>query len=120
MNRYGLHVRFVNENDAEFIVNLRTHPKLSRFIHKTDVDIEKQKHWIRNYKEREKAGKEYYFIFLIEGKSVGLNRLYNIEEDSFTSGSWVFDPDAPFESSIASALITRIIAFDLLGKRVSC
>jgi hypothetical protein len=36
LDRYGLHVRLVREEDAEFILSLRTDPKLSRFIHPTE------------------------------------------------------------------------------------
>ena len=39
LDKYGLHVRLVNEDDAEFIVSLRTDPKLSRFIHDTGNDV---------------------------------------------------------------------------------
>jgi len=116
--KYGLKVRLVNENDAKFIVQLRTNPKLSRYIHPTGSDINKQIEWIKAYKLREEKGNEFYFVFSIGNKPVGLNRIYNIEEESFTSGSWVFDPAAPFESSVASALITRTIAFELLGKEI--
>jgi hypothetical protein len=30
LDRYGLHTLLVNEDDAEFIVNLRTDPRLSK------------------------------------------------------------------------------------------
>jgi hypothetical protein len=116
--KYGLKLRFVNENDADFIIRLRTNPKLNRFLHPTSPDIEKQKEWISDYKLREKKGTDYYFIFFFNGQPIGLNRIYNIEENSFTSGSWIFDPDGPIESSIASALISRIIAFDILEKEI--
>lgn len=117
MNMYGLHFRLVNEEDAAFILKLRTNEKLSKFLHSTDSDLEAQKEWIRNYKDREAAGTEYYFIFFKNGIPVGLNRLYAIKKDSYTSGSWIFDPSAPLECSVASALIVRIIAFDILGMK---
>lgn len=116
--KYGLKLRLVNENDADFIIRLRTNPKLNRFLHPTSPDIEIQKEWISNYKIREAKGFDYYFIFFVNGQPVGLNRIYNIEENIFTSGSWIFDPDGPIECSIASALITRIIAFEILGKEI--
>lgn len=115
MDKYGLHVRFVNEDDAEFILKLRTDPELSKFIHNTEYNVENQKEWIRNYKIRENKGSEYYFIFYFNGKPVGLNRIYAIKEDgSFTTGSWIFAKDAPIEASVASAIIVREIAFDVL------
>ena len=67
ISKYGLHARFVIESDAEFILSLRTNPMLSRFLHSTDNDVEKQKIWIRNYKERERNGTDYYFIYDANG-----------------------------------------------------
>lgn len=116
--KYGLQLRFVNENDAEFIVKLRTNPKLGRFIHSTSSDIELQKKWIREYKQRESEGKDYYFIFFKGGQPVGLNRLYHIEEDRFTSGSWICLPNTETACVVASSLIPRIIAFEILGKQM--
>jgi hypothetical protein len=118
MERYGLRVRFVNEDDAEFIVRLRTHPKLSRFIHRTDNDIEKQKNWIKAYKKRESAGNDYYFLISISEMPCSLLRIYDIEPDSFSVGSWVSDPSAPFECAPLSMLIVHSIGFDILGKNI--
>ena len=118
IEKYGLKARFVTENDADFIVKLRIQPHLARFISHTDNNVEKQKEWIRNYKERERQGKDYYFIYYYDEKPVGLNRLYNIDDTSFTFGSWVFLPEAPFMCSAASAIIAREIAFDILGLKI--
>lgn len=119
LSKYGLDIRLVNENDAEFIVKLRTHPKLSRYIHKTNCDIEKQKSWILAYKEREKAGQEYYFIFHKEKIPLGVIRLYNIQNETYTTGSWVFDPEAPFEAAIFGVLVANTIGFEILDKKTS-
>ena len=43
LDRYGLHVRLVREEDAEFIVKLRTNEHNSRYIHDTVADVEQQK-----------------------------------------------------------------------------
>ena len=53
LDRYGLHVRLVREEDAAFILSLRTDSKLSRFIHPTENDEVKQRANIRGYKERQ-------------------------------------------------------------------
>lgn len=115
LEKYGLYCRFVNESDAEFIVRLRNDDKLSRYIHSSCQDVESQKEWIREYKEREKVGTEYYMIFFKDGKRVGLNRIYKIHEGVFTTGSWLFEKDAPFECSVLASIIGREIAFDQLG-----
>ncbi len=115
MEKYGLFARFVNEEDAEFIIKLRTDPKLGKLIHDTDGSYEKQLEWIRNYKVRERKGEDYYFIFYKDGERVGLYRLYCIHDTTFTSGSWVFSPDASFECCIAASIMLRELAFEQMG-----
>jgi hypothetical protein len=115
LERYGVQVRLANENDSEFILSLRTNEKLSRFLHSTDNDLQKQISWMKEYKKREREGKDYYFIFSKDGKPLGLERLYDIEGDHFTHGSLIFSEEAPFGTSILSDIITREIAFNDLG-----
>lgn len=116
MDKYGLHVRLVNEDDAEFIVKLRTNDKLSRYISSTSDDVEAQRRWIRDYKEREKRGEEYYFIYYYDNKPCGVNRLYDIREDGiFNGGSWVFLECEYSMASIAACCIKLEIAYDTLG-----
>ena len=103
--KYGLTTRFVNEDDAAFIVSLRTNKKLSKFLHETDNSVEKQKEWIREYKKREKDGKDYYFIFFSDERPVGVIRLYDITELSSVCGSWVCSEDSTMEESLATSFI---------------
>lgn len=115
IERYGLKVRLVDVQDADFIYKLRTDPILCRYIHSPVTSLEKQIDWIKSYKERENRGEDYYFIYEKSGVKIGVNRLYNIRGAVFTMGSWVFTPNAPLECSIASAIIVREIAFDMLN-----
>ncbi len=115
MEKYGLFARFVEEQDAEFIIKLRTNPVLSRLIHDTDPSHEKQIEWIRNYKLRERKGEDYYFIFFKDNQPVGLNRMYCIHDTTFTTGSWVFSPEASFECCIAASIMVRELAFEQMG-----
>jgi hypothetical protein len=115
LERYGLHVRFVEESDAEFIIELRTNPNLSKYIHETTPDIELQRTWIQNYKTRQHKGEDFYFMFEKPiGTRLGVCRIYDIKEDSFTMGSWIFLRQSPVGSSILADIITREIAFKLL------
>ena len=107
---FGLDVRLVSEIDVDYILSLRTNKHLTRFIHQTENDREKQIEWIRNYKDREKGGREYYFIYFLNGKPVGLNRIYNIFEYYGTIGSWICNPDNETETSLA----TYILMFDYI------
>lgn len=115
MEKYGLFARFVDKSDAEFIIKLRTNPVLGKLIHDTDSNYEKQLEWIENYKKRERKGEDYYFIFYKDGQRVGLNRMYCIHDTTFTTGSWVFSPDASFDCCIASSIMLRELAFEQMG-----
>lgn len=92
--QYGIEVRLVNEDDAEFILALRTNPELNQYIHATDNDVDAQRSWIREYKIREAKGEDYYFIYSMKGEPFGLDRAYNINQSdgSYMWGSWICKP----------------------------
>ena len=116
INKYGITARLVREEDAEFILLLRTDEKLSRYVHPTPNDICMQREYIRTYKQREVDGKDYYFIYFYENTPVGVARIYNVTDDTFTFGSWLFKEGLPFWVSCAGAIIAREFAFETLGK----
>ena len=117
LEKYGLEVRFVEEKDAQFILGLRTDSRLGRYISETSLDVLQQVEWIRNYKLREERGKEYYFIYSYEGESVGVNRIYNIDDmkREAVGGSFVFKKGCLIELPILATLIQFDIAFNMLG-----
>ena len=118
--KYGFNYRLVNENDADFITKIRTNPKVRNYLHQTSADVEEQKKWIRKYKERERWGVDYYFIYYKNETPFGVNRIYNIQEDgTFTTGSLVFDDNVPYESVVAATIIIKEIAFEELGLNYS-
>ena len=112
--KYGIQVRLVEEEDAEFIVKLRTDPQLSRFLHATDDSIEKQKDWIREYKKREKSGTDFYFLYAKDGVAFGVNRISDILSDRATGGSWICQKELSVELPVFSLIIQREIIFDQL------
>jgi hypothetical protein len=118
IEKYGLNVRFVNENDSEYIIGLRTDPKLGKYLNPTHNDIENQKKWIREYKKREELGEDYYFIYSHNGENVGVNRIYKIKDKTASSGSWICSPDLPFELPFLTLVILREIFFELLKLEV--
>ena len=115
LDRYGLHVRLVREEDAEFIVKLRTNEHNSRYIHDTEADVAQQEEWLRAYKQREIEGKEYYFVFEANEEPQGVYRIYNRHEEWCVTGSWVFKPDAERNSALKAMIITHEIVFENLG-----
>ncbi|MDP1622520.1 MAG: GNAT family N-acetyltransferase [Bacteroidales bacterium] len=113
IEKYGIILRTVEEDDAEFIVRLRTSERLGRYISMTSSDIEKQKDWIREYLVREKEGREYYFLCVDRnGNRFGTYRIYNIQRDSFVCGSWVFDESAPKDYAIKTEILAKEFAFE--------
>lgn len=83
-----INLRLVEEEDAEFIVDLRTNQELSKFISSTSIDIYEQKNWIKDYKIREKNKEEFYFIVENKDKtSCGTIRIYNINYE-IKRGTW--------------------------------
>ncbi|HEY4196601.1 MAG TPA: GNAT family N-acetyltransferase [Mucilaginibacter sp.] len=114
-HRYGLTFRLVEESDAPFILGLRTDPKLGRHLSFTNNDLDQQALWIKNYKEREAQGAEYYILFEEEklGRA-GVVRLYNINGDFFTSGSWLIRPGCDELIALKSDLFVLQFAFEEL------
>ena len=115
LKRYGLDVRLVDIEDAEFILKLRTDPIKGRYIGKTDDTLISQINWINSYKERERAGLDYYFIYSFQGKPAGVNRIYDIYGTTFIHGSWIFSNEVPPFCSLAAAVIAREIAYEDLN-----
>lgn len=115
MDKYGINVRFATENDSEFILSLRTDKKLSRFIHKTDNNLQRQIEWMREYKKNEEKGLDYYFIFSSDNKPFGVCRIYNMHDDICTGGSWICKIGTDEKKSIASILVERDIIFEVLN-----
>lgn len=111
----GLSVRLVTESDVDYILSLRTNKTLARFIHQTDNDRHSQIEWIRQYKQREKEGRDYYFIYILDGKPVGLNRIYNIFEYYGTIGSWICNPDNDVEISLKTYILMFDMLFEYIG-----
>lgn len=120
IHKYGLTLRPVEKKDALFIVNLRTDPKLSRFISPTSPNIDEQIHWIEKYKIREQQNQEYYFIAQDQKNNpYGTVRLYNIEEQSFEIGSWLFLQNAPLGMAVKAHFIAYEFGFEFLKKAYS-
>ena len=115
VERYGIQARFVEVCDVDFVLELRSDRELTKFIHQTKNDRESQIEWLKGYKERERLGKEYYFIFSKDGVEYGLERLYDICDESFTHGSFLFKPESPVGMSSLCDIITREVGFEDLN-----
>jgi RimJ/RimL family protein N-acetyltransferase len=83
-------LRPVVEDDAEFIVKLRTDPILSRFMNDTSADPAAQRAWIGRYFER--PG-DYFFIVenRFTGAPEGTISIFNLDAEQNTAewGRWI-------------------------------
>jgi hypothetical protein len=112
---YGLSFRLVQETDAAFILSLRTDSNRNKHLSPTDNSLDNQVQWLRAYKEREARGKEYYFIYTDEQQhDAGLFRLYNINGNTVTAGSWLSKPGIEAFTALKADLYVSVLIFKIL------
>lgn len=105
-----------NVEDAAFILSLRQHEGLNRYVSQVSPDLLEQQKWLRNYKKRESVRSEFYFIIRdLDMNPLGTVRIYDLQSGSFCWGSWMVSPDAPRKTAIESALCVYEFAFYTLG-----
>lgn len=118
IQKYGLTFRLVEESDAAFILSLRTDQGRAKHLSATDNNLQKQIDWIRAYKEREKAGIEYYVLFEDDKQQpLGVVRAYDITTTTYTSGSWLIKPGCDEFASIKGDLFMMEFAKEELANK---
>lgn len=114
-----IYFRLVEKADAAFINSLRTDDTYNKYLSQVDDDIAKQEQWITNYKEKEKAGEEYYFIICrtADALPIGTVRIYDFVNgrESFCWGSWILNQDKTRYAALECALLIYDFAFIELG-----
>jgi len=111
-----LQVIFAKENDAEFILGLRTNPSKNKYLNYTEPNLENQIIWLNEYKTREERGEELYYIIYENNIPVGTIRIYNINENDCTTGSWLFSSNTYQLTPIISELLIYEIVYNILKK----
>jgi RimJ/RimL family protein N-acetyltransferase len=107
-----INLRSADIKDAEFILEMRMQVHKTQFLSQIDNSLQKQQAWLKAYKDKEKAGLEYYFV--IESKQaeqLGLVRVYDLHSESFCWGSWLIKDSAPLTTAIESALLVYEFGF---------
>ncbi|MDX9682578.1 GNAT family N-acetyltransferase [Pseudomonas protegens] len=108
-------LRLVEEDDAEFILSLRTDSNYNQHLSQVTGGVTEQVEWIRRYKEDEKNKLQYYFIIeRNDGVRCGTLRVYDIRPDSFSWGSWILNEDKTRFAAIESAFLIYSFGFDHL------
>ena len=110
-----INFRFADVSDAEFILSLRTDNHYNQHLSHVDSSVEKQKDWLKKYKERENKGEEFYFIIQrnVDNEPIGTVRLYDFikDENSFCWGSWILNENKPPKAAVQSAILIYEYAF---------
>mgnify|MGYP005956926121 CR=1 FL=1 len=108
-----VNLREVELDDAPFILALRCDEKKSRFLHKTENNLEKQIEYLKRYKTLDD---EWYFI--IENKQnepLGTSRIYDVCGTQYTPGSWLMKDGSLPEETLEGSLLAGQMAFEVLG-----
>jgi len=109
-------LRPVDIADAELICRLRLDDKARQYISATSTNVESQRRWIEAYLDREQTKSEFYFIIESpKGHSRGTVRLYDLNDNSFSWGSWIVQAGSPIYTAIESAFAVYEFGFYSLG-----
>lgn len=112
-----VNLREITVDDAEFVLSLRCDPKKSRYINKTENNLQKQIDYIERYLTLDK---EWYFIVENkEHKPIGTVRIYGVNGDRFSTGSWLMIDGVLPEEVFESEYLTKNYAFNVLGFKIN-
>jgi len=112
----NLTLRLIQPEDAGYVHSLRSNPAYNTHLSTVTGTVDDQRAWIEDYKSREAQGQEFYYVIeRKDGTRCGLVRLYSIEAESFTWGSWILDEHKPRKAALESAVLSFGIGFDALG-----
>lgn len=102
---YGYRLRPITDADAPFVVELRTHPELTRYLPPITASVENQLAWLAGYYEREG---DYYFVVerTDNGAAEGVISVYDIDPATNTGtwGRWIMK-----QNSLAALESARLI-----------
>ncbi len=116
----NLTLRLIQPEDADYVFGLRTDPAYNIHLSEVRGTAQDQRRWIDAYKVREAGLRElYYVIERRDGVRCGTVRLYDIEAEGFTWGSWILDENKPRKAALESALLIYTIGFDRLGRKTA-
>lgn len=113
-------LRLIQPEDAVYVYGLRSNPAYNTHLSTVTGTVDDQRNWIEDYKSREAQGQElYYVIERKDGTRCGLVRLYDIEAESFTWGSWILDENKTRKAALESAILSFGVGFDVMERAVA-
>lgn len=113
-------LRLITPDDAAYVHDLRLNPAYNQHLSEVRGTAEDQRRWIADYKSREAEGREFYYVIeRKDGRPCGVVRLYDLDADSFTWGSWILDATKPPKAALESAVLSFGLGFEALGRSVA-
>lgn len=109
---YGYRLRPVSNEDAKFIVEIRTeNAERTKYINPISSDVSLQLQWLEKYYN---TPNDYYFVIenRISGNPEGLISIYNIANNKGESGRWIIKEDSL--AAVESWYLLYRIAFEIL------
>lgn len=103
-------LRSVDIEDAEFTLQLRQDPNLTKYLPKLDITVETQKKWIES--QRKKAGDYLFLIVNSKGENIGVLGVYDVKENGAETGR-LASMGNPLES-LEAQYLSFVFAFDIL------
>lgn len=111
---HAFRLRPITDADAALVVELRSNPELSRYLHPGSNSVEDQVAWLARYYEREG---DYYFVLERRSNRMpeGVIAVYDIELSTKSGewGRWVLKSRSL--AAVESAYLIYRTAFELLG-----
>jgi RimJ/RimL family protein N-acetyltransferase len=111
----NLTLRLIQPKDAAYVYGLLPNPLYNQNLSAGRGTVDDQRRLIEAYKDREAERSEFYYVIeRKDGTPCGVVRLYEIDTNSFTWGSWILEANKPPKAALESAVLIYQIAFDLL------
>ncbi|SDO85197.1 Protein N-acetyltransferase, RimJ/RimL family [Paenibacillus sp. yr247] len=112
VQNYGIRLRPVTMDDAEFIFELRRDPKLAKYIGEFDEQFSVHVAWLKRYFERE--GDYYFCIETVRSNTpIGTIAIYDRNRDIAEWGRIIMN--STFPAAPGSVWLMYHVAFDILG-----
>ena len=111
---FAYRLRPIGDNDAEFIIKLRSHDELNRFLHTTSPSLANQLDWLAQYYVR--PG-DWYFVIesRSDGTAEGLVSVYDLDAQHRRAewGRWILRKGSL--AAVESAWLIYRCAFEQLS-----
>jgi hypothetical protein len=117
-DEFFTHLRFLQLEDAELISSLQSHGNGENEYWCDNPTARGE--WIKEYKEQEYAGNEFYFIIRHQMKDYGAVRMHNIKDKKFSLKDWAVSSEIPNGLLTYFAFSIYEMAFEILDLERAC